>query len=95
MVRQPTSAILFGMAVRRTRQARSAPLPFESGAKRREQGLAKAGNARIRRGMIPLAWRFLRFQKDIALARWYKARTARGGPRHARWGALHDSRQDR
>ena len=48
----------------------------ESGAKRREKGLAKAGNARVRRGMIPLAWRFLRFQKDSALARWYEARTA-------------------
>ena len=50
--------------------------PDESGATRREQGLAKAGNARIRRGMIPLAWRFLRFQKNSALARWYQARTA-------------------
>jgi transposase len=45
--------------------------PDESGAKRREQGLAKAGNARVRRGMIQLAWRFLRFQKNSALARWY------------------------
>ena len=50
--------------------------PDESGAKRREQGFAKAGNARVRRGMIPLAWRFLGFQKDSALARWYQARTA-------------------
>src|SRR5262245_29439950 len=50
--------------------------PDESGAQRREKGLAKAGNARVRRGMIPLAWRFLRFQKDSALARWYQARTA-------------------
>jgi transposase len=33
--------------------------PDESGAKRREQGLAKAGNVRVRRGMIPLAWRLL------------------------------------
>jgi len=47
-----------------------------SGAKRREQGLAKAGNARVRRGMIQLAWRFLRFQQNSALARWYQARTA-------------------
>src|SRR5438132_5607210 len=31
--------------------------PDESGAKRREQGLAKAGNARDRRGMIQLACR--------------------------------------
>jgi transposase len=29
--------------------------PDESGAKRREKGLAKAGNARVRRGMIQLA----------------------------------------
>ena len=43
--------------------------PDESGAKRREQGLARAGNARVRRGMIQLAWRFLRFQKESALAR--------------------------
>jgi transposase len=50
--------------------------PDESGAKRREQGLAKAGNARVRRGMIQLAWRFLRFQQNSALARWYQARTA-------------------
>src|SRR5438034_11464049 len=37
--------------------------PDESGAKRREQGLARAGNARVRRGMIQLAWRFLLFQR--------------------------------
>jgi len=50
--------------------------PDESGAKRREQGLARAGNARVRRGMIQLAWRFLLFQKQSALAQWYRARTA-------------------
>jgi transposase len=57
--------------------------PDESGRKRREKGLAKAGNARVRRGMIQLAWRFLRFQKDSVLARWYQRRTtdARGSTR--------------
>jgi transposase len=57
--------------------------PDESGARRREKGLAKAGNARVRRGVIQLAWRFLRFQPDSGLARWYRARTAdaRGGTR--------------
>ena len=50
--------------------------PDESGAQRREQGLARAGNARVRRGMIQLAWRFLMFQKESALAVWYRARTA-------------------
>jgi transposase len=50
--------------------------PDESGTKRREQGLARAGNARVRRGMIQLAWRFLLFQKQSALTLWYRARTA-------------------
>jgi transposase len=49
--------------------------PDESGSKRREQGLSKAGNARVRRGLLQLAWRFLRFQKDSALAQWYRGRT--------------------
>src|SRR4051794_559669 len=30
--------------------------PDESGRRRREKGLAKAGNARVRRGMVQLAW---------------------------------------
>jgi transposase len=57
--------------------------PDESGARRREKGLARAGNARVRRGMIQLAWRFLMFQKESALAQWYRRQTAdaRGGTR--------------
>ena len=49
--------------------------PDESGRKRREKGLSRSGNARVRRGLIQLAWRFLMFQKDSALAQWYRART--------------------
>ena len=56
--------------------------PDESGRRRREKGLAKAGNARVRRGLIQLAWRFLRFQRDSTLAQWYRTRT--GGPKGAR-----------
>ena len=52
--------------------------PDESGKRRREKGLARAGNARVRCGMIQLAWRFLRFQKDSDLAQWFRARTADG-----------------
>jgi len=54
--------------------------PDESGERRREKGLARSGNARVRRGMIQLAWRFLLFQKDSALAQWFRGRTenARG-----------------
>jgi transposase len=52
--------------------------PDESGSQRREQGLAKAGNGRVRRGMLQLAWRWLIHQKSSALAQWYRARTADG-----------------
>lgn len=50
--------------------------PDESGARRREKGLARTGNARVRRGMLQLAWRFVRFQKESALVKWFHARTA-------------------
>ena len=52
--------------------------PDESGSKRREKGISKAGNPRVRRGMIQLAWRLLMFQPDAALVRWYRERTAGG-----------------
>ncbi|HTU06024.1 MAG TPA: IS110 family transposase [Trebonia sp.] len=52
--------------------------PDESGEKRREQGLAKAGNGRVRRSLIQLAWRLLIHQPDCELVRWYRRRTADG-----------------
>ena len=55
--------------------------PDESGSKRREKGLAKGGNARVRRGLVQLSWRFLLFQKDSALSQWYRARTGVQGVR--------------
>ncbi|MER9725871.1 MULTISPECIES: hypothetical protein [unclassified Mesorhizobium] len=53
------------------------------GKRRREKGLARAGKARVRHGMVLLGWRFLQYQKDSALAQWFTARTAdgRGGTR--------------
>lgn len=54
--------------------------PDESGIKRREKGLAKAGNARVRCGMIQLAWHFLVFKKNSGLARWYRARIVDARP---------------
>jgi transposase len=49
--------------------------PDESGKRRREKGLARSGNARVRKAMIQLSWRFLEFQKESALAKWFQART--------------------
>jgi transposase len=50
--------------------------PDESGNRRREKGLARAGNARVRHGMIQLAWRWLIFQKQSVLTQWFQARNA-------------------
>jgi transposase len=55
--------------------------PDESGRRRREKGLARTGNRRARHGMIQLAWRFLRYQKDSALAEWFETRVAEGKSR--------------
>ena len=55
--------------------------PDESGSRRREKGLAKTGNARVRRGMIELGWRFLRHQEGSALAKWYQAGVTAGKKR--------------
>jgi transposase len=49
--------------------------PDESGKRRREKGLARAGNARVRKGMLQLAWRWIMFQKESALTQWYLQRT--------------------
>lgn len=52
--------------------------PDESGKRRREQGLARAGNIRVRGGMLQFAWLFLVHQKDSPLAQWYRRRTQSG-----------------
>lgn len=53
--------------------------PFRSGGTEREQGIGKNGNARVRRILMQLAWRWLRFQPQSALSRWFAERT--GGAR--------------
>ena len=54
--------------------------PDESGSKRREKGLSRSGNGRVRNILIQLSWRMLQFQADSGLVIWYKKRTesARG-----------------
>ena len=56
------------------------PTPFQSGDSSREQGIAKAGNRRLRRSMIELAWRWVYQQPDNPLSKWFHARVgnARG-----------------
>jgi len=50
------------------------PTPFASGNRRHEQGISKAGNRRARHAAIELAWLWLHWQPDSALARWFHDR---------------------
>jgi transposase len=54
-------------------------MPDESGARRRQKGIARAGHRRVRGGMIQLAWRVLQFQKGGELAQWCLRRVAGAG----------------
>jgi transposase len=55
--------------------------PFDSGDKRREQGIGKAGNRRLRAALVELAWLWLRYQPDSVLAAWFRHRTQAAGAR--------------
>lgn len=64
------------------------PTTRSSGDTAREQGISKAGNARIRALAIELAWSWVRRQPASALSRWYRTRFAAGGPRQRRIGIV-------
>ena len=62
--------------------------PYSSEDSQREQGISKAGNARVRHLMTELAWRWLRFQSGSELARWYEQRFGAGTKRMRRVGIV-------
>ena len=64
------------------------PTPYDSGESRREQGISKAGNQRIRWLMIELAWSWLRYQPGSALSQWFQRRFGGGGKRQRRIGIV-------
>jgi Transposase IS116/IS110/IS902 family len=61
-----------------------APTPWLSGRIRREQGISKSGNPRLRTGVIELAWLWLRNQPGSALSRWFADRVREEGGRKRR-----------
>lgn len=77
---------LFGWRSYRNRRELAASVglvgtPYDSGESRREQGVSKSGNRRVRTMLIELAWLWLRHQPESELSRWYMQRfagTARG-----------------
>ena len=61
------------------------PTPYSSGSSNREQGISKAGNKRLRRLLVELAWCWLQHQPDSSLSQWFMQRF-RDGPRLRRIG---------
>jgi transposase len=64
------------------------PTPYQSGNSRREQGISKAGNRRLRRLMVELAWCWLRWQPESELSRWYLRRFGSGSGRSRKIGVV-------
>ena len=69
------------------------PTPYASGELRREQGISKAGNRRVRWMMVQLSWCWLRYQPESKLSRWYMTRFAGGNARARKVGIVALSRK--
>jgi transposase len=50
------------------------PIPYQSGGMDRDRSISRAGNPRARTTMVQLAWLWLRYQPDSALAIWFRER---------------------
>jgi transposase len=64
------------------------PTPYDSGDRCREQGISKAGNHRLRRLLVELAWCWLRWQPMSALSQWYRRRFGAGQARLRKIGVV-------
>ena len=62
--------------------------PYRSGTLARDQGISKAGNARVRVVMVELAWAWLRLQPTSALTQWFWRRFGQGNARQRRVGIV-------
>lgn len=50
------------------------PTAYQSGSSSHEQGISKAGNRRLRRMLVELAWCWLHWQPESELTQWYVRR---------------------
>jgi transposase len=48
--------------------------PFDSGSSKRDQGISKAGNARVRALAVEVGWLWVQHQPNSELTRWFLAR---------------------
>jgi transposase len=64
------------------------PMPYQSGSSDRNQGISKAGNARLRTMVIEIAWSWLRYQPQSQLSLWFRERYGPGSSRSRRSGIV-------
>jgi transposase len=64
------------------------PTPYSSGQESRDQGISKAGNRRLRAMLIEIAWRWLIFQPQSTLSKWFWQRFGHGSKRLRRIGIV-------
>jgi transposase len=93
-----TSAAIFSAELFGTRTFRNGrqlgaltglvPVPYRSDQRVQDQGISKAGRGELRRVSIQLAWCWLRWQPDSALAVWFRSRFAAAGGRSRRIGIV-------
>lgn len=62
--------------------------PHDTGQSKRERGISKAGNKRVRWLMVQLAWLWVRHQPESKLSRWYEERFGGGASRMRRKGIV-------
>jgi transposase len=55
-----------------------APTPYNSGDSQHEQGISRAGNARLQAISLQLAWNWVRWQPDSPLTHWFRAEFGKG-----------------
>ena len=48
------------------------PVPWASGGVDHDQGISKDGNSMLRKHLVQMAWRWLQFQPQSALSKWYR-----------------------
>ena len=54
-----------------------APVPWASGGVENDQGISKAGQPVVRKHLVQMAWRWLRYQPDSAITMWFHQYCAR------------------
>ncbi len=64
------------------------PAPYQSGETSHDSGINRAGNRHVRGIIVDVAWAWLRYQPQSALARWYQRRFASGGSRMRKIGIV-------